>query len=242
MIRIAICDDEEIIVSQIEEMIMDVCSCENISTNVDVFYSGESLVKAALSDTSYDLIYLDIQMKGENGITAAKEIRQIDENVLFVFVSGYDKYLMELFQLDVFSFLKKPIDEKHFTEIFLKANRKICDKNYYFIYRYKNAEYKIACKDILYFESSDRKIQINLRNGKSEWFYGKLSDVEAEMAAGKIPFLRLHQSYLVNYHQIKSRTKTSMTLHNEVSLPISEDRQKSFAKAYRELIRGEVNV
>lgn len=241
MLRIAICDDEELIVSQMENIILDICKKENIPYNIEVFYSGEALEKAVLSGSVYDLIYFDILMDGEDGITAAENIRIMDENALFIFVSGYDRYMGKLFPLDVFAFINKPIDAVEFAGVFLRANRKIGDKNYYFLFNYKSEEFKIVCKDILYFESNDRKICIKLRNGSCRSFYGKLSEIETEMAEGKIPFLRIHQSYLVNYHHIKSRTKTSVTLINDVVLPISEDRQKSFSKEYKELVGGEIN-
>jgi len=48
-------------------------------------------------------------MENGDGITTAKNIRKTDENVLLIYVSGYDKYIMELFRLDVFAFIKKPI-------------------------------------------------------------------------------------------------------------------------------------
>ena len=142
MIKVAICDDENVIASQIDNMILTICRKENISVDTDVFYSGSSLEKEILLGTKYDLIYLDIQMKDGDGITTAKNIRKMDENVLLIYVSGYDRYLMDLFRLDVFTFIKKPIDAELFTNTFLDAHRKIGNNRFYFVYRYKNTEYK----------------------------------------------------------------------------------------------------
>ena len=127
MIKIAICDDENIITSQIDNIILDICNRESIPFDTDVFYSGQGLEREISKGTKYDLIYLDIQMASGDGITTAKNIRKMDENVLLIYVSGYDKYMMELFRLDVFAFIKKPIEDKHFENIFLDANRKICN-------------------------------------------------------------------------------------------------------------------
>jgi len=100
MIRIAVCDDENVIVNQIEHIISEVCKRESIPVNIDVFYSGRELKRQVTSRTKYDIIFLDIQMKGGDGITAAENIRKVDDNVLLIYVSGYDKYMMELFRLD----------------------------------------------------------------------------------------------------------------------------------------------
>ena len=242
MIKVAICDDETIIASQIESLILNICKNENILVSTDVFYNGESLEEEILKGTIYDLIYLDIQMEKGDGITTAKHIRTIDENALLIYVSGYDKYFMELFRLDVFDFIKKPINTKYFTDTFLDANRKICNNKVYFTYRYKSEEHKIPCIEIIYFESWGRKINLHIKNGDVETFNGKLSEVETQIEGGKIPFLRIHQSYLVNYHHIKSRSKTEVTLINGRKLSISEDRQKNFGEQYSRLLGGEIDA
>ncbi|MDE7334361.1 MAG: LytTR family DNA-binding domain-containing protein [Lachnospiraceae bacterium] len=242
MLKIAVCDDEKVITGQIESMLLALCGQEGIAVDVEVFYDGSTLERSIQGGARYDLLYLDIQMKDENGITAAGNIRKCDENMLIIFVSGYDKYLMDLFRLDVFAFIRKPIDSSYFYDTFMEAHRKICSKKFYFTFRYKSEEYKIPCSEILFFESAGRQIKVNLCDGNTETFNGKLSEVEAKLSEGKVPFLRIHQSYLVNYHLIKSRTKSQVTLVNGMKLTISEDRQKIFSREYARLLEREINV
>ncbi len=242
MINIAICDDENIIVSQIESILINTCSKKSIPFDIDVFYSGYGLKKEISKGTKYDLIYLDIQMKNCNGITVAEYIRKIDNNVLLVYVSGHEKYMIELFRLDVFAFIKKPIENKNFENVFLEAFKKICSQKVYFTFSYKKEEYKILCIDILYFESIGRKVNVHIKSGNIEKFNGKLSDVEEIVKNGKIPFLRIHQSYLANYHCIKSRSKTEITLIDGTKLPISEDRRTNISQQYCKLLEDEINV
>ncbi len=242
MIKVAICDDDNIIAHQIESIILNTCNREGMKADTEVYYSGAALEKGILTGQKFDLIYLDIQMDNGDGISVAKNIRKMDENVMIIFVSGYDKYMMELFRLDVFAFIKKPIDTASFSKIFLEANQKICSKSFFFEFKYRNQEYKIPCKDILYYESRGRQICLHERSGEKYVFNGKLSDVEKKLEEGKIPFLRIHQSYLVNYFLIRSRTKATVILTDGTDLPISEDRQKNFSRDYGKLLRGEVNV
>ena len=242
MINIGICDDEIIIAAQMENMILDISAREKKPVNVDVFYSGNTLEKEILRGTYYDLLYLDIHMQNGDGITAAKNIRKIDENVLLIFVSGYDKYALELFRLDVFEFLKKPIQNKIFNDVFLRAAKKIGEKSYYFVFHYRGFEFKVPYMDIMYFESNGRKIMVHMKNGEIESFNGKLSDIEESIFSGKVPFLRIHQSYLVNYHHIKSRNKSEVRMIDGTILSISEDRQKEFRLEYSKLLGDEINV
>lgn len=97
--------------NQIEALLTNVSRRENIPIETDVFYSGHALSEQILSWKRYDLIYLDIEMEGGDGIATAKSIRKTDENALLIYVSAYDKYMMELFSLDVFAFIKKPIEK-----------------------------------------------------------------------------------------------------------------------------------
>ncbi len=121
------------------------------------------------------------------------------------------------------------------------SNNKEYEMNFYKV-TYNNQEFKIPCKDILYYESRGRQISIYEKSGEVHVFNGKLSDVEKNLEKGKIPFLRIHQSYLVNYFLIRSRTKSEVILINGTILPISEDRQKKFSIDYGKMLRGEINV
>lgn len=242
MIKIAVCDNDYILTTEIEDILYGICIEKSIQVDIDVFYSGIELEKELVRGERYDLLYLDIHMKNGDGITVAKKLRTLDENAIIVFVSSYDKYMMELFRLDVFAFIKKPLDKESFSNIFLEAYRKICNKNFYFVFHYRNEEFKIPCKEILYFESRGRQITVHIRSGENRIFNGKLSDVEEKLSVGKVPFLRIHQSFLVNYHLIKARTKTRVTLVTDENLPISEERQKEFIREYGLLLGGEINV
>lgn len=242
MIEVAICDDENSIVNQIEIMIHNIRNERNFLVTIDVFFSGTALDSAILKGAKYDLIYLDLQIEGEDGITVARNIRGRDENVSIVFVSGYDKYWLESLQLDVVTFLRKPIQQLEFEKIFLKAHQKICKQNYYFTFQYKGADYKIPCKEVIYFESSGRHIKIYIRSQEIVIFNGKLSDVMTKLIEGKIPFLRIHQSYLVNYYFIRTKSKSEVNLINGEKLPISEERQKDFARNYDKVLKDDQHV
>lgn len=242
MLTIAICDDENTITGQIETLLYDFSQKHGIPIETDVYNSGLPLTCQILDGKKYDIIYLDIEMNHGDGITTAETIRKKDENVLLVFVSGYEKYMMELFRLDVLAFVKKPLEETRFEKIFLDADQRIRKRRLYFTWHYKKAEYKTLCMDILYFESCGRRITIHLKNGDPESFNGKLGDVEKELNHGKIPFLRIHKSYLVNFHHIKARAKTEVILTDGNRLPVSREISPRFGAQYSRLLGGEIDV
>lgn len=107
MIKVAICDDDNLFAHQLENIILNTCDKESIKVDTEIYLSGFTLEKGILTSQKFDLIYLDIQMENGDGISAAKNIRKMDDNVIIIFVSSYDRYMMELFRLDVFAFIKE---------------------------------------------------------------------------------------------------------------------------------------
>lgn len=242
MLKIAICDDDYNILIQLERYLFEISKQENLYLDVEVFSDGKLLRKELSNGTIYDIIYMDIQMKNENGITTVQEIRKTDEITLVIYISSYEKYAIELFPLGVFYFIRKPVSKEEFRRVFLAANRRLIERNVYFTYSYKSNEYKHLQKDIIYFESRGRKIHIHLNNGEIYFFYGKLSDVEQKTKDTRGQFIRIHQSYLVNYHHIVAKSRKWVTLSNGETVRISEERQKAFRIHYAQLAEAGLNV
>lgn len=90
MIEIAICDDEIIITSKIENTLVQLSEEMGIKVEIDVFYDGKTLVNYIKSGKKYDLIYMDIEMTEQNGISAANEIREIDKKVFLIYITSIE--------------------------------------------------------------------------------------------------------------------------------------------------------
>lgn len=236
MLFVAICIEEEEIQNEVKMFLCMFSVKSNISIEIHIYSSGKKLENKILLGVKYDLIYLDISMVDADEIATAKKIRKMDEDVLLIYIIKNDLFDLELFRLNAFSIIKCPIKEQDFMNEFLKAKEKISNKKCYFIFRYKQEEFKVICHEILYFESVGRQIIIHLVDGIDKHFNGKLSEVEIKLRGGKVPFIRIHQSYLINYFWISSRSKTAVTIANQISLPISEERRQRFNFEYKKLL------
>ena len=114
MYRIAVCDDDKIVSSHIEKVILNFGKCENIVVDVDVYHSGEGLINEIKKGEYYDLIFLDIEFKMSSGIEVGKLIRDQMKNdaTHIVYISAYSNYALDLFKIRPLDFLIKPFEDK----------------------------------------------------------------------------------------------------------------------------------
>ena len=239
MLRIAICDDDKILVTQIEEMLNRYLDKKMIDRYIEIFYDGASLERIYEKGDRFDIIYLDIEMSGKNGIEAAKSIRRLDRDVLLIYVSSYETYFMQLFEVEPFRFIKKPIKETEFEEVIDFAYERIIEEDAYFEYKYNKTVGKVLIRKIMYFESAGRIVNIHTEESTYR-YYGKLDEVERRLVQNKIPFLRIHKSFYVNFHFVDKITFSKLILSDGTVLQISQDRQNIIRKRYLDILGGTV--
>ena len=133
----------------------------------------------------------------------------------------------------------------------MDAYKRIRQKSEYFSYTYNREFIKVPLGRIYYFESRNRVVYIHVAGNKktedtesneSEYrFYGKMNDVEKRLSESNSRFIRIHQSYFVNFDYIKSMNFTGVTMYDGTVLQISEDRQKSVRTQFCRMARVEVS-
>ena len=231
MLKIAICDDDIQIAGQMEMMIQNIAKRNYIDTDIEVFWNGESLADTVASGDGFDIIFLDIEMYKEDGISAAKRIRIYDKNGLIIYVTSHENHMNESFTVRPFRFMVKPVNENQMEECFKAAYKDICNEDFYFRFSYQRINHKVLIRDILYFESDKRKVHIVTEDEIFE-LYGKLNEIENSLKECKVSFLRVHQSYLVNYKHVKGQSYDFVVMDNEKKISISEDRRKMISEQY----------
>ena len=136
MLKIAICDDDLGFTGSLETMVLEESRSIGIRVDTNVFSDGKTLLKSIQSGERYGLIFIDIEMEQVDGISAARKIRETDRSVLFIYISGYDKYLKELFEVEPFRFLSKPLDKEKFRRYFKEACQRIGETEIFFQFTY----------------------------------------------------------------------------------------------------------
>lgn len=241
MINIAICDDEKNFASEIENVILKYAVELGISVSTDVFYDGKELVEYIESNNQYNLIFLDIEMDRLNGVDTAHRIRKIDQKVLIIYVTSYESFAKEVFEVSAFRFLTKPIDYILLKKYFYDACNNIIKRPDYFSYQYNKVTYRLPIADIMYFQSDLRITYIITTHGNKKC-YGKLNNIEQKLVENDIIFFRTHQSFLVNPRFVAEYYYDTMVLNDGTTLSISGNRRKKVSELYCKLKGEEIIV
>lgn len=222
--KIAVCDDDRKVCVQIEEIILEYARGASIGAEVELFFSGEQLLKA-LDGGGFDLIYLDIEMAGVSGIDVGSQIRKVrrDYSTEIVFVSGKEGYDRKLFALQPLNFIAKPVSAGAVIENLEIAREKMAGKNRFFSYKVSTESHRVPLDSIIYFESQGREIRLVTTKGERH-YYGRLEDAESELAGSQ--FIRIHRSYLVNYNHIEILRYREVVMSDGATLPVSRSRQQ----------------
>lgn len=235
--RIAVCDDDYFITEQVEEALKKIEQEDELELATDTFSDGMKLCEAIQAGEHYDIIYLDIEMKEMNGIAAARKIREEDPYVVLIFISAYDSYCRQLFDVEPLRFLDKPINWTVFREYFSLAYQKVQDINQRFVFYANKRVYQIPHKEIMYLESKRRVIHIHCRE-KEYSYYGKMDQAWEQLKDVGKYYIRVQKSYIVNYTYITSMSMREVQLQNGVNLSLSGEFREEAKERYAEMMQG----
>lgn len=239
MLRIAICDDDinarDALHIQLESILM-----EETEKIVYEFVAGQTVVNWLLKHPGeIDLLFLDVEMPGLNGMETAERIREFDKNMILVFVTGYTDYVFDGYRVGALDYVIKPAVKERLSEIMKRVRAQIFSQSKEnFVFQNIDGTYRFSYEEILYFYSERRQVTVVTERGDFT-FYGKLGEVENQTGGD---FVRIHQRYLVNGKKVIHIGSASLLIgegENRAELPISRGiREAASSKLARILLRG----
>ena len=236
MIKIAICDDEANIRAYLSSLIRaQSCPCEI----VEYASAGDCLA----DHREIDLLFLDIELapfgSGLDGMALARKIREraTGTQPVIIFVTGYERYVFDAFDVGAFQYLLKPVDEEKFAQVFSRAVAQIGiakeKPGRVLTLQSANTSKTVPLDSIYYIESSNHKVELHLKDGEFVC-YAKIGDLELEL---QDQFFRIHKGYLVNLAYVAGYSKTEVTLTNGERLLLSKYKYQDFVKAYLHFLK-----
>lgn len=241
MYRVGICDDDQLFCSRMEEMILTLAQELHQKIEVEVWFSGESIMRDLPRQELLDILFLDIELYQHNGIDVGNFIRQNDDYAMhIVYVSSKQEYAMRLFRIQPIDFLIKPVSKEQVKEVLQRSIRQKGNDNSIFEYQKNGVFYRILCQEILYFASDNKKVRI-VMGDKTEEFYGKLKLLICNLPE---QFIMIHQSYIVNSGQVSEYSYEAVKMQNgdvlNISKPYRKDVRRKILLYEKERLHGEI--
>lgn len=218
-----IIDDEPLALELLEDNIRMVDGLELLGS-----YQSATLAMQALQQHTVDLIFCDIQMPGVNGL---QFVKSLVNKPLIIFVTAYDQFALDGFELDVVDYLLKPVAVERFLKACNKAklifeqNKRAASldsekrRKYIFLYADYNL-IKVNHEDIMYIEGLKDYVKIFLSNALKP----VISRVTFKSLESQLPaddFFRIHKSYIVNLDHVHSIRKGRVKVA-DVEVPFSD--------------------
>ncbi|MEZ3444307.1 MAG: LytTR family DNA-binding domain-containing protein [Lachnospiraceae bacterium] len=242
--QIAVCDDEKDARDLYAEKVKQLCP----QADLVQYASGEEVLMA---DRPPDILLLDIQMPGSNGMETAQRLRSRGMDTIIIFVSALEDYVFQAFDVGAFHYLVKPFDNRKFAQVLARAVRQYEDDRQ----RNANQDRKkdtpnlvitsggkhitIQMEDIVYAEVYNRKMILHTMDSDIE-YYGKMKELEKKVGED---FYRPHRAYLVNMNYIRKYDARTIYLKKGQALMAKQnygDFVRKFLKYNQKMNQGKV--
>ncbi|HIY63139.1 MAG TPA: LytTR family DNA-binding domain-containing protein [Candidatus Mediterraneibacter stercoripullorum] len=232
MFRTAVVDDEENSRGLMAEYLRRFSESSGVQFQEDLYESGAQFLEKYSADT--DIVFLDIEMPGLDGMETARELRNMDEEIIIVFVTNMARYAIKGYEVDAMDFIVKPVQYPAFERMLKKVLR--------FILKYKREESiflksdgeirKVSTSDILYVEAAGSYVTYHTINGEYR-VRGPLKNAEKELQ--EYGFLRCNHCYIINPRYVTD-VKSSSVKVGGTELAVSRNRKKDFLNGLTEYL------
>ena len=224
MILIAICDDNKNVREDLRKLLIQYSFERKEDFKIFLFASSQEFCET-LVEVEYQIVFLDVVMKGKDGIEVGKELRvRYPSSVTqLIYISAYSKYVTELFQNQPFYFLRKPLEKEMVRDVMKCWWKDFRNDSVLFWFQQGKERLAVPIHQILYFRQEKRRIYVVTKTGE-EWFYAKWDIVQEQLK--KYKFFFCHNSYFVHLKYVRGLTATNIRMENGEELSISRSRQK----------------
>ena len=234
MIKIALCDDEPSILDELHVLFEQYRGERNGHLTYKAFQSPLELLAEIEKGRRFDVLFLDIIMPGENGISTAREIRQYDNAVKILFLTSSSEFAVQSYSVGAYFYQIKPI----WKEGFFKLMDSVIDdykksQQYSLILRCKSGISRINLDKLEYCEVIGRTLLFHMDNGTVMESSGSLDDLCNELAQYE-NFLRLHRSFLINLEYVRNISYKAVTMDSLAEIPIPHGKCSGIKQSYLE--------
>lgn len=219
MLHIAIVDDEQAHRDILSKYVEEWAARERADADIRTYPSGEAFCFAWCDDQSCDVVFLDIMMRGEDGVSLARKLREKGRPITIIFTTGVSDYMQEGYEVEALHYLLKPLQKEKVWQCLVKCKERLEEKQDFILLPAQEGLVRISPEDVLCAEARGHGCILTCRAGTYEVKTG-IKELSQKLSGhGDFPFC--HRSYLVNIRKVSRITKTDLILEGGCTVPVS---------------------
>lgn len=232
---LAYCDDEPIQLEYTKKLAQRWAAGTGAALQFSSYCSAEEILFENMEGFPFDLLILDIDMQGMDGMTLAKKIRERDESLPIVFLTNLEEYVFQGYEIRALRYLLKPLNEEKLFPLLDEINTAKNREKRYLIENIRGDLIKLELDDIYYIEAAGHYLKIHTRHQDYE-VKKSLSDISTELmeshGASAAGFVSTHRSFLVNLLHVERLFRTECILSDGSTVPVSRNAYKAVNEAF----------
>lgn len=229
--RVAICDDERAMQTVLEKLLNEYSRMRKTDIFVEKFDNGGELLKA-LNEREYEIVFMDHQMEGIDGMETSRLIRSRNNECVIIFVSAYPEVAVDSYEVNTFRFIVKPINKDKLFKA-LDDYLKSIDYDNLLILKTHDRTWKIKMSDIIYAEAKEKHTIIRTTQNTFE-VHIHLKKVEEKLPSEK--FCRCQRAYIAGFSHIENHSNSEIYFDNGERAQIGRIYAAKFKKSFQEYI------
>ena len=234
MIKVALCDDDISAINEVRALIEQYRTESNQDIAYTTFRSSLELLAEFEKGVIPDILFLDVIMPGEDGISVAKEIRRYNDIVKIIFLTSSSDFAVESYTVGAYFYQVKPIcteDFFHLMDSVISECEEIRQRS--LIINCKSGITRINLTKLKYCEVIGRTLFFHLENGTIEESNGSMDEL-CDKLANYDNFMRPHRSFLVNMEYIQNISYKTITMNDFAKIPIPHGKCSEIKNKYLE--------
>ncbi|HEV7957526.1 MAG: DNA-binding response regulator [Microbacteriaceae bacterium] len=234
MIRIAIVEDEPRSMQLLLDHLSRYQADHGETLEIRTFTDGRGIASPYLP--VFDVVFLDVEMEHLDGFSTARRIREVDPEVVLVFITNMAQFAIRGYEVDALSYLLKPVPYFAFSQELRRSIERASKRERNSIMLSHGGELaRVDVAGIVYLESVKHRLVVHTLD-KQYSFVGTLKEMEATLAGNN--FFRSNSCYLVNFRHVTGVKQNSCQLVGGRELQISRPRKKAFLDALTDYVGG----
>ncbi len=231
--KIAICDSNKVFSNQLKHILYNYANSRRIDLLVEIFESGEALLK---TENQYLLIFLEYSLSGIDGLKTAKILRKEHNDSKIIFISQNTDFVLEAFKVNPYRFLTKPLCQ---NTLYNELNDFFNNKNTHYPLWINdgNNTFCFSTNDISYIEANNKYCYIHLLDSV---ILAKKTMARVFEVLPKFHFQKINRAYIVNMNYINRYNNDYIFLKNGENLHITRTYYKIFKENFFEYLKPKI--